>query len=473
MKKSAGYLKYTAVLALIVTFIALSIWIKGMYHSSTINYLQTADKCLKQASDTELNIRRTSGKVKYKSWFDLYAKDDTSAYVNKTIELEDTIIHIRIRKDDPTALTKLRQFQFQFSLQLNPTDVDSVFRVRMAENSLPIKASYVEYLDLKKDTLIASNAPEGKLSGYLASNVDTLDIMKSLGVRANTKVPLLLLLRPVMMEVVIAVALMLIVVACIIKLIVDIRKLHAKGFRLLHFMSLKTEHSLHKAAGKVKEVAGQLQDKELNEEAAKMLQTYDALNNEADHSGRLWRYLANEEGKVEFNKAPVDIMQVFYELEDTFEAMGHKKISVITRCPEGLIFVTDEIYFTRIIYELMDNAVKFSDDKVQIFLSAERDGDRVIITVRDNGWGIPQKHIDDVFDFPYTIPEHAERLKEAGQEEGFGLGLSFVQSFVAALGGKINISSILDQFTMFRIAFPISPDDEILIARYKGMFGKE
>ncbi len=88
MKQSTGYVKYTAVLALVASFVALAVWITDMYRSSTANYLLIADKCLSQAADTELNIRRTSGMLSHKSGFDAYDKEDTSAYITKTLQFD-------------------------------------------------------------------------------------------------------------------------------------------------------------------------------------------------------------------------------------------------------------------------------------------------------------------------------------------------------------------------------------------------
>ncbi len=463
MKKSAGYLKYTAVLALMATLVALALWITGMYRSSMVNYRQITDKCLMQAADTELNIRRTSRNANYMSWFNPYAKGDTSAFINKTIELEDTIIHVRIRKDDPTALTKLRQFYIQFSIQLNTVDVDNIFKRCMAENYLPVKASYVEYLDLKKNTLITSNAPEGNLSGYMASDIDTLDIMKSIGVRAHTKVPLLVLLDPVIIDLALTVGLMLIVVACIIRLIIDIRELHAKGFRLLRFVSLKAEHSLVEAAGQIGKTAKKLHHKGLEEESAELNKTNDVLLISANYFDRLRDIIDNEEGRIEFHKTVFDVRTLLDELETQYELLTHKDIAINVVADYGIMMYTDRYYLKRVFEEILDNSVKYSPQIVRIQIIIMQQEQEIIMVVCDSGGGIDQSDLDNMFIVNHDIARFFK--EELKRETKSGLGFSYVISFVRALGGEVKITSD-DGMTGVKMIFTQTRDDFQEIANH-------
>ncbi len=466
MKKSIGYLKCTAVLALAAILVALAVWITGMYRSSAANCLQTADKCLLQATDTELNIRMFSPKYKFGTWLIPYKKSDTSAYINKTIEVDDgRVFHIRIRRNDPTAISKVRQFTFRLAdYPLNVADVDSVFRRCMAENSLPVQASYVEYLDLEKNTLIAGNAPEGKLSGYRASHVDTLDIMKTTGVRAHAKVPLLVLLRPVMTELAVAVALILIAVACIIKMIVDIRQLVKKGFRFLNFVSLKAEHALVEVAGQIGDTAGKLHDKGMVEEAAELEKAKEGVVVATGYFERLRCIRDNEEGKITFNKTAFHLRSLLEELKEQYEKIIYKDVRVRLVADDDIYLYTDRYYLKRIFEELLDNSVKHTDNPVRTQIVAAWQDQQIVIVVCDCGGGINQSDLDNI----YIVNQNIARFfnEEIKRETKAGLGLSFVVSFVRSLGGSVKITSE-DDMAAARIVFDQTKDDLQRIVEYK------
>ncbi len=463
MEKNTGYLKYTAVLALTVALVALTIGITGMYRSSTANYLQTADKCLTQAADEELRMRMFSLGNKFETWF--IPITDTSTYITKTIEIDDSsVFHVHIRKDDAAAMTKIRHFYFQYIQELNTSNIDSLFRRCMAENSIPIKACCIEYLDLKKNTLIASNAPEGKLPGYLVSNIDTLDILKTIGVRAYAKVPPLVILRPVMTELVVAVALILVVVACIIKLLIDIRKLHDEGFRLLRFVSLKAEHSLHEAAGQVGNTAEKLRDKGLEEESTELEKAKEGILISTGYFERLRAIIDNEDGKITFNKTVFHLKPLLQELKERYEKIIYKSINISLLVDDRAYIYTDRYYLKRILEELLDNSVKHTtSNPVPVQIIAMPMGYEITLIVCDSGGGMAKGDLDNIYIVNYDIARLYNT--EIKKETKTGLGLSFVLSFVRSLGGQVKITSN-DNITGARIVFDQSPDDWQRIAEY-------
>ncbi len=463
MKKGIGYLKCTAVLALAAILVALAVWITSIYRSSAANYLQTTNKCLTQATDEELRMRMFSFGGKFEASFKPHPD---SVYITKIIEVDDgRIFHIRIRKDDPTAIAKLRQFNFHLAdYPLNIADVDNAFRQYMAENSLPVKASYIEYLDLEKNVLIAGNAPEGKLSGYMASNVDTLDILKTIGVRAHAKVPFLVLLRPVMMEFIAAVALMLIAVACIVKLIIDIRKLVRKGFRFLRFVSLKAEHSLTEVTEQIDGIAGKLHDKGMEEEAAELEKAKEGAVITPGYFERLRCISDNEERKIVFNRTAFHLKTLLDELKEKYENIIYKDVGVYLVADDTIYLYTDRYYMKRVFEELLDNSVKHTGSPVRIQIVAARQGQQIVMVVCDCGGGIDQSDLDNI----YIVNHDIARLfnEEIKRETKAGLGLSFVVSFVRALGGSVKINSE-DNIAAARIVFDLSVNDLQQIAEQK------
>ncbi len=464
-----GYMKCLGVVALTTILITLVIWSTDMYRSAMTTYLQTANLRLAQAADEEFTARICSLGNKFKTWFEPYAKDDTLAYITKAIEFKDTTIYVRINKYDPVALSKIRQFSLKYICPLNPAHVDKLFQRNMADNFLPVQASYVEYLDLEKNKIIASNAPKWGQPRYnVVSNIDTLDIMKTIGVRAYAKTPVMVILRPVMLPFITSILLIIAGLVSMFLLIRKIRHLYKKGVHILWKTSRNTEKAYKGVAERVEEIASQMQNGQRDDEATEILQkTADELQDSANQSARFWKYLSNDDGKITFNKLPTHLELTFMELKEKYEKKRHKKISVAVHYPEDLYVITDETYMFCILDELLSNSIKFSGDTVHIDLSAEMDDDElVIITVRDNGWGIPKEEVKEVFKFGYQIPEYIKRLND---DSGLGMGLAFVDSFVHGMDGAINVMSVLHQFTMFRLAWQVTPEDHEVLKRHKKM----
>ncbi len=465
MTTRTGYLKCTGILALIVALIALVIWITGMYRSSETNYLQTANTCLKSAADEDLRMRLFALGDKFKSRME--PKADTSTYITKTLRSEDTTIYIRIRRDDPTATTRVRYFYMQDITPLNTAKVDSLFKHNMAGSSLPVQASYVELIDLKKNIPISSNAPKGNLSGYLVSKTDTLDIFKTIGIKVYIKTPVYVILRPVMTEFVISIALLLVALGLIIKLIRDVRKLQREGFRLLRFISLKAEHSLRRTAQQVKEVSDTLEVKGEGDLSSELEKTREGVLIEAGYFERLGTIIKNEAGEIEFKKTIIPVKSLLDEMKAKYEQIIYKNALINVVAGDDLFIYTDEYYLRRILNELLDNCVRYSNDPVQIIMIAEQRDKKIIISVSNTGWGIMQEDLDNLFFVNHNL---ARLFKEGiSKDTKTGLGLSFVHSFVRSLGGVVRINRE-DEITGIKLIFYLAKGDLKRIAKAKRQY---
>ena len=109
----------------------------------------------------------------------------------------------------------------------------------------------------------------------------------------------------------------------------------------------------------------------------------------------------------------------------------------------------DNVLLGQVLFNLLDNAVKFGgEEPVNVY--ARRDGQDVLISVTDLGKGIPSAEIDRVFEKFYR------RGKPDGRSPGTGLGLSIARGFVEAMGGKIQAESpaLKKRGTRIVIRFP-------------------
>ena len=104
----------------------------------------------------------------------------------------------------------------------------------------------------------------------------------------------------------------------------------------------------------------------------------------------------------------------------------------------------------QVIYNLIDNAIKYTQDGGQINLSVVREGRYIIFTAADNGPGIKSEYLQHVFERFYRIDK--ARSRDSG---GTGLGLSIVRQIVSLHGGSIRAVSEEGKGSSFIVSLPI------------------
>ena len=102
---------------------------------------------------------------------------------------------------------------------------------------------------------------------------------------------------------------------------------------------------------------------------------------------------------------------------------------------------------------ILGNAIKYSPDRSEIFIDAERSGEFVLIKAHDNGIGIPESELSDV-----TEPFHRAENVMTTPTQGAGLGLSISENLMERQGGYLEIESSPDVGTTVTLAFRISLD---------------
>ena len=133
------------------------------------------------------------------------------------------------------------------------------------------------------------------------------------------------------------------------------------------------------------------------------------------------------------------------------EAAGGKIYAHID-AEDALVFV-DEMHFTNVIFNLMDNAVKYKAENrdLHLVVTTRNESDsKLVISIADNGIGIKREDLKKIFEKFYRV--HTGNRHDV---KGFGLGLAYVHNVIKALGGSIHAESEYGKGTTFVITIPL------------------
>lgn len=207
-------------------------------------------------------------------------------------------------------------------------------------------------------------------------------------------------------------------------------------------------------------IDGAWEDEEIAPEFLKVIST------ETDRMIRMITDLLNlsrmDQGKQELNREFVSINELVAHIIDRFEMVlkseqyRNKKYKIERDFTQRTLWVEiDQDKFIQVIDNIMNNAIKYSPDGGKITCKLMETHNSVVISVTDEGLGIPRKDIGHVFDRFYRVDK--ARARSMG---GTGLGLAISKEVVQLHGGKIWVTSVENKGSTFFISLPYIPMDE-------------
>ncbi|MDX1659971.1 MAG: ATP-binding protein [Nitriliruptorales bacterium] len=168
---------------------------------------------------------------------------------------------------------------------------------------------------------------------------------------------------------------------------------------------------------------------------------------------------ASAEAEVDIRRQPLDLNELCHELADVTGSMaqardGEPRSVHVEPSMEPPIVYTDPAAVRSVLVNLLENAVKYSPPGSAIEVDVERGDGEVIVSVSDQGAGIPEDEVDHIF-------ERFRQQEPGGTPGGVGLGLYIVRSLVQTLGGRVWVESSVGEGSTFHVAFPIRAATEV------------
>ncbi|MFC4411251.1 ATP-binding protein [Chungangia koreensis] len=193
-----------------------------------------------------------------------------------------------------------------------------------------------------------------------------------------------------------------------------------------------------------------LNDKELAEEAIH------AIHSEATRIQQMtetFLAVASLEKEVELDLDVVNLVLLCQEIIKQMKEV-YKRDILLHYNQSPILIMADELKLKQVIIILLDNAIKYSQDKIEICLEGNEEFS--IIRVTDYGIGIPEKEIKNIFDRFYRVDK--ARNRETG---GSGLGLHIAKKMIKLHHGEIKISSVENEGTVVELIISNSSEDNL------------
>lgn len=200
-----------------------------------------------------------------------------------------------------------------------------------------------------------------------------------------------------------------------------------------------------------------LKDPEINDNIARVNKLagiiYDENVRLGNHIERVLNIAKIDKEDVKLERFPQQTNDLISAVVDSMELQLQKKRTeiVLQLDAKDSTIMGDELHLSNVIYNLIDNANKYSKDFSKISISTANDSRHLVIKIKDNGIGMNKEQLKKIFEQFYRIP--TGNLHDV---KGFGLGLSYVNTIVKKMKGTIHVKSEKDKGSEFEIRFPLA-----------------
>lgn len=236
-----------------------------------------------------------------------------------------------------------------------------------------------------------------------------------------------------------------------IKIIITERKIA----RLKEDFSYAMIHDMKNPISSAIMCASRLHSGKLDNKPEMKNQYFTIVKSELEHllalSNKVLTLAKLEQHKLEMNKKDISLLPMIEDLMEKFTVKTEKTIRFTTDLKTEKVYA-DEEFLKEAVSNLIDNAIKYSKESVEINISSASDDNHDTINVYDNGIGISKKDQKKIFE-KFERASAVKRTRKGGPT-GFGLGLNYVYQVMEAHGGRVYINSIEGEFSEFSLLIP-------------------
>lgn len=168
-----------------------------------------------------------------------------------------------------------------------------------------------------------------------------------------------------------------------------------------------------------------------------------------EHVEMILQVAQSEQQRKIIHQKPMDMVGLIQHVKDDIVSSLQKKAQIEISAPEKLMVLADEFHFYNVLYNLLDNAIKYVPEPILVEVKLMMKGNKYLLIITDNGKGVLENELPYLFDKFYRVQnEKTETIK------GFGLGLFYVKKIVELHKWKIKAKNQTNKGLQFEITIP-------------------
>jgi two-component system phosphate regulon sensor histidine kinase PhoR len=347
--------------------------------------------------------------------------------------------------------------------RLNNFWIDSLLRFELHNRGIFLPFSY-EVTTANSDSLIFSSAmdTQGKKPEFTEANTYQRAIFSNEVINDPGKIKISFpqkssfILGNMTATMGTTAALLFVLVFCFGYTIISILKQKKVSEMKIDFINNMT-HEFKTPVSTIMIASEALKDKEIAEDKSRVARLANVIYEEnlrlGSHIERVLNIARIEKNDFRLDKKPVDVNEMIAVVLDSMHLKLQKcnAITTLNLDAERPVIIGDELHFSNVLYNLIDNAIKYSEGSPEINISTLNKNGHILIRVADKGIGMNRDQQAKIFEQFYRIP--TGNLHDV---KGFGLGLSYVNTIVKRLEGAISVRSEKEKGSEFELRFPIA-----------------
>lgn len=446
------------IVSTITVFSLQGLWMRSMYRSFTNQTIETMESALECSIGKEIAYRKKEQPFKdpknptfvYKRAKDM-TPEERSSLKGDTLNFDELNtknignnlyeVFLQIRQD------KLIEKKNYIRLHT----LDSLFQAELQKNKT--EARY-RLLIFDKDTTVTEQ------TGTLAECAETTDSTRlfPIGtkglqfVQVKVDIGLSAFLRQMLYILIASVGMVVVILGCVVYLMIVIRKKNIL-FKQREANLNGTVHDLKAPLNGVITLLGFLRNKQTDPSARTLMDgTIRQAQCMVSDIESLLVTARRDRQQLHLQKKETDLVQLVKLAKESLSATytGKPHLICIENEQTSVILEVDALYITNVLRNLIENALKYSDDGVEIRIRIRQDKIHTCLEVEDNGWGIERKYHRKIFEQYFQVPNDKEVRRR-----GYGIGLAFTYYIMEAHGGSIRVKSEPGKGSTFSCIFPM------------------
>lgn len=446
------------IVSTIAVFGLQGLWMRSMYRSFTSQTIETMESALECSIGKEIAYRKKEQPFKdpknptfvYKRAKDM-TPEERSSLKGDTLNFDELNtknignnlyeVFLQIRQD---KLIEKKNY-----IQLHT--LDSLFLAELQKNKTEARYRLLIY---DKDTTVTEQ------TGTLAECAETTDSTRlfPIGtkglqfVQVKVDIGLSAFLRQMLYILIASVGMVVVILGCVVYLMIVIRKKNIL-FKQREANLNGTVHDLKAPLNGVITLLGFLRNKQTDPSARTLMDgTIRQAQCMVSDIESLLVTARRDRQQLHLQKKETDLVQLVKLAKESLSATYTGKPHLIRIENEQIpvMLEVDALYITNVLRNLIENALKYSDDGVEIRIRIRQDKIHTCLEVEDNGWGIERKYHRKIFEQYFQVPNDKEVRRR-----GYGIGLAFTYYIMEAHGGSIRVKSEPGKGSTFSCIFPM------------------